>query len=105
MNKQEELVKEQLSKVQFADLSNYDEKTNIYYIPKINQIKLKISHQYIIKIKDSLYSNEILKTNYNNNSVPPFNCYLIDIMNILNRIIKVNAIEYDIENNKTLDNT
>ncbi len=105
MNKQKDLIKQQLSSVQFADLSNYDKETNTYYIPKINQIKLKINHQYIIKIKDSLYFNDILKTNYNNNSVPPFNCYLIDIMSILNRIIKVNAIEYDIENNKTLSNS
>ena len=105
MNKQEELIKEQLSKVQFADLSNYDGSANTFYIPKINQIKLIVNHQYIIKIKDSLYSNELLKTNYNNNSIPPFNCYLIDVMSILNKIIKVNAIEYDIENNKTLNNS
>ena len=46
MNKQEELVKEQLSRVQFADLSNYDRQNNIYHIPHTNQIKLKINSKF-----------------------------------------------------------
>lgn len=104
MNKQEELIKEQLSKVQFADLSNYDKETNTYHISKINQIKLKINHQYIIKIKDSLYDNIILRDNYNGGKNPSCRCYLIDIIMILGKIIKVNGIEYDLTLNKVLNN-
>ena len=99
MTKQEQLVKEQLNKVVYADLSNYDEKTNTYYIPKINQIKLKINHSYIVKIKDSLYENELLKSNYNQGRTPPYKSYLIDIVSILGKIIKVNGVEYDLEKN------
>ena len=99
MTKQEQLVKEQLNKVVYADLSNYDEKTNTYHIPKINQIKLKINHSYIVKIKDSLYENELLKSNYNQGRTPPYKSYLIDIVSILGKIIKVNGVEYDLEKN------
>lgn len=104
MTKQEQLVKDQLNKVVYADLSNYDEKTNTYHIPKINQIKLQINHSYIIKIKDSLYMNELLKSNYNQGRTPPYKCYLIDIVSILGKIIKVNGVEYDLEKNQTLNN-
>ena len=104
MTKQEQLVKEQLNKVVYADLSNYDEKTNTYHIPKINQIKLQINHSYIIKIKDSLYMNELLKSNYNQGRTPPYKSYLIDIVSILGKIIKVNGVEYDLTLNKVLNN-
>lgn len=104
MNKQEELIQEQLKRIQFADLSNYEEKTNTYHIPKINQIKLKINHQYIIKIKDSLYENIILRDNYNSGKNPPCKCYLVDVVLILGKIIKVNGVEYDLTLNKVLNN-
>ena len=104
MTKQEELIQEQLNKVVYADLSNYDEKTNTYHIPKINQIKLQVNHSYIIKIKDSLYENELLKSNYNQGRTPPYKSYLIDIISILGKIIKVNGVEYDLEKTKTLNN-
>lgn len=104
MTKQEQLVKDQLSKVIYADLSNYDKETNTYYIPKINQIKLKINHQYLIKIKDSLYTNEILRNNYNNGKNPPCKCYLVDVVLILGKIIKVNGVEYDLLNDMILNN-
>lgn len=103
MNKQEELIQEQLKRIQFADLSNYDKETNTYHIPKINQIKLKVNHQYLIKIKDSLYNNEILRNNYNNGKNPPCKCYLVDVVLILGKIIKVNGVEYDLTLNKVLN--
>lgn len=99
-NKQEELVKEQLSKVQFADLSNYDRENNIYHIPHTNQIKLKVNHSYLIKIKESIINNDILKINYNEGKVPDIGSYIIDIISILNKIIKVNAVKYDEEEEK-----
>lgn len=104
MTKQEQLIQDQLNKVIYADLSNYDDKTNTYHIPKINQIKLQINHSYIIRIKDSLYSNEVLKSNYNQGKTPSYKCYLIDIISILGKIIKVNGVEYDLETNQPLNN-
>lgn len=101
MRKQEQLFDEQLDKVIYADLSNYDETTKTYFIPKINKIKLKINHSYIIKIKETIKSNDILRNNYNKGREPEIAYYLIDVISILNKVIKVNAIVYNIENNIT----
>ena len=100
MNKQEDLIKQQLSSVQFADLSNYDRQNNIYHIPHTNQIKLKINHSYLIKIKESIINNDIHKVNYNEGKVPDIGRYVIDVISILNKIIKVNAVKYDEEKEK-----
>lgn len=103
MNKQEQLVKEQLSKVYYADLSNYNEEENSYFIPKINKIKIQLNHTYIIEIKESIKDNQTLKCNYNKGEIPPFKCCLIDVSLVLGKIIKVNGVEYDINNKSPLN--
>ena len=101
MGKQEELIREQLSKVQFANLSNYDEATKTYHIPKVNQIKLKANHSYVIRLKESILSNDVLRVNYNQGKVPELGSYLIDVISILNRVVKVNAVKYDEQRGST----
>ena len=100
MHKQEQLFNEQLDKVVYADLSNYDTETRTYHIPKINKIRLQLNHSYIIKVKDSIKNNDILRSNYNQGNEPEITTYLIDIISVLNKVIKVNAIKYNIEKNK-----
>lgn len=101
MGKQEELIKEQLSKVQFADLSNYDAVTKTYHIPKVNQIKLKANHSYVIRLKESAPDNDVLRVNYNQGRVPELGSYLIDVISLLNRVVKVNAVKYDEQRRST----
>ena len=101
MNNQEKLIQKQLSMVQFADLSNYDEKTNTYHIPKVNKIRIKLNHSYIIEVKDSIKNNDLLRNNYNQGNEPELTTYLVDVIAILNKVIKVNAIKYNIRENKT----
>ena len=101
MHKQEQLFNEQLDKVVYADLSNYDAATKTYHIPKINRIRPKLNHSYIIRIKDSIKNNDILRSNYNQGNEPEITTYLIDIISVLNKVIKVNAIKYNTEEDKT----
>lgn len=101
MHKQEQLFNEQLDKVVYADLSNYDAATKTYHIPKINRIRFKLNHSYIIRIKDSIKNNDILRSNYNQGNEPEITTYLIDIISVLNKVIKVNAIKYNTEKDKT----
>ena len=54
------LAKKQLSKVKFADLSNYDANTNEYFIPKKVEIKLELNNCYIIKVSDSWRTNKLI---------------------------------------------
>lgn len=104
MANQRELVQRELEKVIYADLSDFDVETNTYHIPQRKDITLTPNRSYIVRIKPSLYRNDILKNNYNNGNVPPFNCYLVDIVSRLGKVIKVNAVEYDLSTQTPLSN-
>lgn len=101
MNKQQTLVQEELGKVVYADLSNYDEATKTYHIPKANKIRIKLNHSYIIEVKGSIKNNDLLRSNYNQGNEPELTTYLVDVIAILNKVIKVNGVKYNIRENKT----
>lgn len=58
MNK---IIKEQLDKVTRADLSNFNEETNTYFIPKKNEIKVENNKAYLIHIKEDFFKNSVVK--------------------------------------------
>ena len=92
MNK---IIQEQLKQVKIADLTNFDELNNTYLIPKINAIKIKENVAYLIKLKPEFFQNEVLKTKWNNNTLPKQSYLKADILNIMQNMIKVMAVEYD----------
>lgn len=100
MNK---FVQDQLSKCKDADLSNYNESENSFFIPKKTSIRLLEDSCYIIKLNDTIFSNEVLKSNWNNNTVPPHRYLKVDISKIMANMIKVNSIAYDVDTNKDLN--
>ncbi len=91
MNK---LLEEQLAKVEYANLSNFDKVNNKYFIPKRKDIRIEENGNYFIKIKKSLYNNEILKTNWNNNSLPECECLCIEVEKSMGRLFQVAAVGY-----------
>lgn len=106
MNK---IIKDQLSKVQIADLSNFNKETNTYYIPKYNAIKPIIGNYYIIKLDSQLLSEKseiakILASNWNNNYYPNSIYYKAEIINIMGKYIKINGLGFDYETNQDLNN-
>lgn len=104
MAKQQELVQRELEKVIYADLSNYDKETNTYHIPRVETIRLRSNHCYIVNLKASFFRNSTLRTNYNHNTCPTFECCMIDVLSSLGKLIRINAIEYDIGREKALSN-
>jgi hypothetical protein len=90
------LVEEQLAKVQIADLTNYNVESNTYFIPRKIGIKLEEDKTYIIKLKPNLFTNEILKINWNNNSVPPHEYLTIEVQKIMGKMVKITSVAYDI---------
>lgn len=58
-----DLIKKQLEKVQIADLSNFDPKTNTYIIPQKKSIKIENNKAYLIYLNDSFFYNTTLKDN------------------------------------------
>ena len=103
MPNQRELIQHQLERVIYADLSHYDATTRTYYIPLEKNIQIRRDHSYLIRIKSSVSENEILKTNYNNGQTPPAQYYLVDVIAVLKNVIKINGVEYDINNSTSLN--
>lgn len=88
-------VIEQLKKVNDADLSDFDESTNTYHIKKKTGIKIEIDHCYLMKLKDSIYNNDILWSNWNRGIYPKSKLLKADVSKIMNNMIKVTCIELD----------
>lgn len=57
------LIEKELKKVEKADLSNFDPLTNTYIIKKRKDIKIEEDNCYLIYLKDSLFSNDVVKIN------------------------------------------
>lgn len=94
MNK---LVEAQLAKVQTADLSQFDKENNAYFIPQKKSIKIEENNCYLIKLSDTIFSNEALKTNWNNGNMPKYSYLKIDVSKIIAKMIKVVGVGYDFE--------
>ena len=102
MNK---ILLQQLQKTQ-VDLSNYDEDTCTYTIPKINSIKLEVGSYYLIELADALLNStslSMLVSNWNHGTHPISKYYKVDISAINGKMIKVVGLGYDPVNNKDLD--
>lgn len=84
-----DLIEKQLKKVQNADLSNFDSTTNTYFIKKRVDIKIEEEKCYLIYLKDSLFENTVLKTNWNGGSVPPCTYIKAEVSKIMGKMIKI----------------
>lgn len=87
-----EIITKQLKKVKNADLSNYDAKTNSYFIKKRVDIKLEEEGCYLIKVKPSLFNNEVLRTNWNQGIMPQGIYLQVEITKIMPKMIKTTGV-------------
>jgi hypothetical protein len=105
MNK---LIKNELNKVSVADLSNYNKSKGEFLIPRIRKIRLEENSYYIIKL-DSMLLNasemSVLSSNWNHGTFPPHTYLKVDVSKVLGKMVKVNSIAYDFENNKDLNSS
>ena len=90
-----DLIEKELKKVEKADLTHINSETNTYIIPKRKDIKIEEDNCYLIHLKDTLFRNETLKTNWNNGSLPIYKYLKIDVSKIMSKMIKVVAVGYD----------
>lgn len=100
MNK---LVEEQLLKVQFADLSNYDPKEKEYIIPKRVDIRLVEGKVYIIELEDKCFdTSAILNINWNKGNIPKHRAYKAEIVSLNEKAVKISGLAYNLETGKDL---
>ena len=91
------IIEQQLKKLEYADISNFDAATNTYIIPKKVDIKIEEDKCYLIQLLPTLFKNEVLKTNWNAGSMPVYNYMKVDVSKIIGKMIKVVGTGYDIE--------
>lgn len=96
------IIEEQLKKVEYADLSNFDAEKNIYIIPKRVDIKVEVDKCYLIQILPELFNDSALKVNWNNGSIPKHTYMKIDVSKILGKTLKVVGTGFDITMQKDI---
>lgn len=101
MNK---LIRDQLNKCSEADLSNFDPTTNTYLIPKKVSLKISIGDSYLIELsKDALDINSVTNVNWNQCKSPTDKYYKVMVEDIKAKMIKVDGLAFDYENDKDLN--
>lgn len=103
MNK---FIEQQLGNVKLADLSNYDESSNTYHIPKYSELRLEIGKCYLICLDDELTrydSNSILISNWNRGTYPKHKYLKVDVIKQVGKMVFVNSIGYDNELEKDIN--
>jgi hypothetical protein len=97
------LIKTQLEKIKTVKLPSFDENTTEMIITadsKIEELFLEEDKCYLISVEDYiLYPPDgfTLHTNWNNGKVPTHKFMKIDVSKIMGKMVKVNAIGYDMK--------
>ena len=93
-------IKKQLEQCQFATLSNYDEATKTYHIPKYSKPSYKIGSCYLVKISGAIVKNptSVMATNWNNGHAPQVDTMKIYISKALGKNVYVDGLGFDLEN-------
>ena len=95
MSSSTNVIEEQLGKVRHADLSNFDKETNTYTIPKRTDIKIEEDKCYLVQLHRSFFNNQTVMLNWNSGSIPPGEFLSIDVLQSMNKMIKVSASTYN----------
>lgn len=102
MNK---FIEKQLKNLQNKNINfEYNKESNIIQFKKYVEPDYKKGHVYIVKLdKILLDSTSVLSINFNKSTSPKFEYLKIEIENIINTMIQVNSLGYDIENHRDID--
>lgn len=97
-----DIIKKQLEKVEYADLSNFNAETNTYIIKKRVDIKLEVDNCYLIRVKPSAHNNFVVISNWNNGSMPSSEYLKVDISKIMGKMVRVVGVVHDYQTHQDL---
>lgn len=100
------IIKKQLEQCKVADLSNYNEETRTFSIPKYNQTRIIEGKSYVIKLDPTLLQpnpGDSFHINWNKGSVPLSNSMIVEVGKINGKAIYVFGIGYDIDADKSTE--
>lgn len=98
------LIREQLEKCQFADLNNYDARTNTFLIKKYSKPTYEMNHCYLVRLPLEIVNkpDSVLAVNWNNGNAPSAQYLKIYISKIMGTMIYVDSIGFDFETKQDL---
>lgn len=99
-------IKKELEKVKDIVKFNYNDDDLIINIPKSSTILPKENEYYLVELNDSLFNsatNEILASNWNNNNMPKYKYYKVDVTKIIGNMIRVNGIAFNYETQQDIN--
>jgi hypothetical protein len=99
------LTKEQLEKCQFADLNNYDARTNTFLIRKYSKPTYEMNHCYLIRLPLNIVgkNDSVLAVNWNNGSAPSVPYLKIYISKAMGNMIYVDSVGFDFDTKQDLN--
>lgn len=99
-----QIIKKQLEKVKVADLSNYNEETRTFSIPKYNRTRIIEGNSYIIKLDPALVKpnpGDTFHVNWNKGVLPLSDCMIVEVGKVNGKMIYVFGLNYDLESDTT----
>ena len=106
MNK---LIKKELNKCEHAEIPVFDDNTTSIYIPKCpikKDLVFEKDHCYHVEIADYIVNplpGFTLSINWNGGTNPPTHFMNISVLQCMGKMVKVEGVGVDVENNVTLD--
>ena len=98
------LIREQLEKCQFADLNNYDSRTNTFSIKKYCAPTYEVNHCYLVRLPISVVNknDSVLAVNWNSGSSPSSQYLKIYISKAMGNMVYVDSIGFDFDTKQDL---
>ena len=92
-----DLVRQQLLRCSYADLSHFDSETQTFRIPKYNKPKYVLGQMYLVQVSGALVNNNTstVAANWNNSTSPAFSYLKIYVSKELGKMIYVDSIGFD----------
>ena len=76
-----------------------------YKIEQNKSIRIDVSKCYLVELKDTMYkADTIIAINWNRGIVPKCRYYIVDVLNKVSSMIKVNGVGYNTDPSKIEDN-
>ena len=97
-----DLIKNQLKQVTYANLSNFDEATQTFIIPKYSEPRYEVGKMYLVQLPISIINqtNSVLATNWNNCSAPSGQYLKVYVSKMMGKMIYVDSLVFNFETNQ-----
>ena len=92
-----DLIKQQLQNCSYTNLSNFNQETQTFIIPKYKKPQFILGNMYLVQLSNSLVNNpnSVVAVNYNNGTAPNYTFLKIFVSKSLGKLIYVDSLGFD----------